>query len=625
MAGVKRILVLVLSLLFGLGLGAFLHSGLMFGFADLEVTWSAGSMLTLAHVTTLLVPLLLGALLASRLPRERLRSLAGPMTPLRWSLALALGPAVCQLVKSATGISQELLPTVSLLAGVLAAAILLRLLPRSPIRAGALQAAGGLATLGVLVALLSGLSAVSPAHDAVGELPPAPDGAPDIVLVSVDTLRADALDAPELELPALEFLAANGMRRPAALAPSPYTLPSHVSMLSGVSPLEHGCYSNFHLIPQGVDMVAEQLRRRGYHTRAVVSNAVLDRHCGVSQGFELYDDSRVLMSRVLLRTRNEMLRVTWMRWMPARRSVMERFLSHGYVGTAEVTTSRALDNLRELGRQERPFFFFLHYMEPHLPYTPDPSVRGSISGSPVPPFRFGQQPGSHPEMSAIAEALAAGEPQARSALDYYHKVYLEELLYLDRQLQPVLDQLRASGRPTVLLFTGDHGEHFGEYGLVAHGNSLHWPLLEVPWILWKSDGLPAGLQVPERPRLEDARRILFECAGLAPEGGAWPERWEHEVAHWQTPPEISLANGREKLIARYERRADGSIDFDEIRYFDLSADPREESNLADARPDQVRALLKAAIRYLEQAAAGEVQEIGDLQRAQLMALGYADS
>ena len=620
----KNLVSTVASLIFGLGLGALIQSALLFGFENFSATWNGAAILALVHLTLLLPVLLIGAFVVTRLPTDAKIGRLLQMSPLRWSLALALGPALSILLRDAAGLGKGFNPGWLFLVGIAVLAVLLRVLPRSPWRASWLAGIGTVFTLYLAASSFGGLSLGRSSQTSAAAPATPAAGTADIVLISVDTLRADALDAAGMQLPNLQSLAQSGARRSRALAPAPYTLPSHVSMLTGKTPMEHGCYSNFHSVPAEVETMAEILHARGYRTHAVVSNAVLNHETGVAQGFEAYDDSRVAMNAILLRARDSLRTGSWLRWMPQQRTIMGRLIGERIHAGAESTTRLAVKELRALREKEQPFFFFLHYMDPHMPYDPDPSVRGTLSGSPKPPHTFITGRGVHEEMDAIAELLPQRDERALATLAYYHQTYLEELLFLDRQLGSLLEEIRVSGRPTVLLFTADHGEHFGEFDLIAHGNSLHWPVLDVPWILWRSDGLPPGLQVPEVPRLEDAMPLLFEGAGLSPAGASTAARPEHAVAHWQTPPEISIVGERSKLVARYVKRPDGSFDFAEVRFFDLLEDPQELQNLAEARPEEVIVFLKLALRMLEAAPEGEMQEIGEVQRAKLQALGYAE-
>jgi choline-sulfatase len=177
---------------------------------------------------------------------------------------------------------------------------------------------------------------------------PAPTAAParpSILLVTLDTTRADAI-GPETT-PALEALAARGARFRQAYATAPETLPSHASILTGLYPAGHGVHENARVVPAAHPLAAEALQRAGYRTAAFVSSFVLARRFGLARGFEVYDDA-----------------------LPDGRS--ER--------TAAETTDRAL---AYLGTAEAaPRFLWVHYFDAHAPYQPAEPYRARFAAKP---------------------------------------------------------------------------------------------------------------------------------------------------------------------------------------------------------------------------------------------------
>ncbi len=180
--------------------------------------------------------------------------------------------------------------------------------------------------------------------------PPAPPPArPTLLLVTLDTTRADAL-APEADAavtPAFAALATRGLRFTQAYATAPMTLPSHASMLTGLYPAGHGVHENGRRLSDRIPLVAERLRELGYGTAAFVSGFPLERQFGLARGFELYDDD----------------------------------LGPGKVerGSRE-TTDRALAWLASA--DSRPLFIWVHYYDPHEPYAPPEPFRTWFPGDP---------------------------------------------------------------------------------------------------------------------------------------------------------------------------------------------------------------------------------------------------
>jgi arylsulfatase A-like enzyme/Tfp pilus assembly protein PilF len=204
---------------------------------------------------------------------------------------------------------------------------------------GARSRAGRLA----LAALLAGSAALGiPAQEPI---PPAPPRRPNLLLITLDTLRPDALGwvAGANATPALDRLAAGGFRFPAAVSPVPVTLPSHTSLLSGRIPRRHGVRDNGQLVGAGFPLLAEILRDAGYTTAAWVSGFPLDSEFGLDRGFAHYDDT----------------------------------LTHGRGGRLErpaaETTAAVL--AWAAAKPPEPWFLWVHYYDPHDPYEPPPEHR----------------------------------------------------------------------------------------------------------------------------------------------------------------------------------------------------------------------------------------------------------
>ncbi len=198
---------------------------------------------------------------------------------------------------------------------------------------------GTLTTAGLVFALLLMVSC----SDRQGQQPPAPVARPSILLVTLDTTRADAIGpgAKGLETPAFNALAARGRHFRQAYATVPETLPSHISMLTGLYPGGHGVHENARFLAADHALLAESLGRAGYRTAAFISSFVLSRRFGLSRGFAHYDDE-------LPGTANER--------------------------DADATTDRALAYLAEQD-SSTPLFIWVHYFDPHAPYEPPARFR----------------------------------------------------------------------------------------------------------------------------------------------------------------------------------------------------------------------------------------------------------
>lgn len=401
--------------------------------------------------------------------------------------------------------------------------VAVRAAPRIP-AAGRLAPVGWLFLLLVLQRVAVG-GTVPEAATVATTLPPAvaaPEASgPDVLLISIDTLRADAVVGrpADLALPNLDRLRAASLWADYALSSSNQTLPGHAGMLSGLDAMEHGLRENRDNLDPGIGFLSERFLESGWRTAAVISNAVIGRGFGFGRGFEVYDDSTVLSRGRARALADDLLARTWCallqkksRLMPLLDRTLVRAEKRAYRavalpadrGRGELTNSRALPLLDQLLEQPKPYFFFLHYMDPHGPYAaPAPFDGSRTAGLPLAePYRFKSEFGAgHSLLKKIEDGLAVGSQQAERAAAFCRALYLEEVAYLDRCLGEVLDRVERSGRPTVILFTADHGEHFGEYGLMEHSCSLYKELIRVPFFL-AAPGVEAG-RIDAVPQLRD--------------------------------------------------------------------------------------------------------------------------
>ena len=274
---------------------------------------------------------------------------------------------------------------------------------------------------------------------------------PNVLLITVDTLRADRLGAygyGAAATPHIDALAAAGARFPSALTHAPLTLPAHASLLTGLTPPRHGARDNGQALPAGVPTLAESFRAAGYATGAFVSGFPLDHRFGLARGFDEYDDR-------LPRGDD-----------PRRASYVER--------PGPDTTAAALRwiDARPAGR---PWFAWIHYFEPHAPYDPPPSLRAAFASRP----------------------------------------YDGEVAAVDVQVGAVLQRLQEAGRRagTLVLLTADHGESLGEHGEDTHGVFVYEATLRVPLIV-AGPGVPAGRAPAATARGIDAAPTLLDLAGL---------------------------------------------------------------------------------------------------------------
>jgi choline-sulfatase len=236
------------------------------------------------------------------------------------------------------------------------------------------EASGGRAVgLALAAGLLLGACERKPGPGAEASPAAAPAVRPSILLVTLDTTRADSIgpDARGVQTPAFDALAARGRLFRQAYTTVPETLPAHASMLTGLYPAGHGVHENARFVPEAHPLAAEVLRRAGYRTAAHVSSFVLARRFGLARGFDVYDDA-----------------------LPAGR--VER--------TAKETTDRALARLAEPSRL--PLFLWVHYFDPHHPYQPPEPYRSRYANAPY----LGEVAAMDAELGRLVQAFERQAP-----------------------------------------------------------------------------------------------------------------------------------------------------------------------------------------------------------------------
>lgn len=313
----------------------------------------------------------------------------------------------------------------------------------------------------------------------------APARPPDVVLVVVDTLRADHLGAYGFPLPTspqVDRFAAGAVVFERALAASSNTVPSHASLMTSRFVREHSVgWINGTTRLEDAETLAMRFREAGYETGAFVSNFVLRRASGLDAGFDVYDDEFAAAEA-------------------NRPDIYER--------KAEDTTARAFAWLA--GRGERPVFLFVHYQDPHGPYTPPPewlAPFGALERGESPALRVlagDTDPGGIPRYQALP---------GLDRLAQYRSRYAGEIAYFDASFARLLEALDARGGPNVVALTADHGESFGEGGFyLSHGHATTPDQAHVPFLL-RAPGLAPGRRSDPVHHV-DVAPTLLELAGL---------------------------------------------------------------------------------------------------------------
>jgi arylsulfatase A-like enzyme len=340
--------------------------------------------------------------------------------------------------------------------------------------------------------------------------------APNVLFVTLDTVRAHNVSVygySRRTTPNLERLAASGVCFTRAITPAPWTLPAHASMFTGRFPHELAVSWDRPLSTE-YPTLAGTLAREGYNTAGfIANNYCCQREFGLSRGFAHYEDfplsfGQLLLSSDLTRSVCNQPRVRSLVYRLGGRHPHDRLNRK----TAATITG---DFLNWLSRQDqRPFFAFLNYIDAHTPYLPPPPFDEQF-GPRRPPVDFSQ-----PSYEEMLDRSKLSPREIQGELDAYDGA----IAHIDEQLEVVFEGLRRLNRHnTLIVITSDHGELFGEHGLFCHGNSLYWPLLNVPLVMVWPGHLPAGTRVVRPVSLRDLPSTMVDllgCRERAPFPGA---------------------------------------------------------------------------------------------------------
>ncbi len=317
---------------------------------------------------------------------------------------------------------------------------------------------------------LAGFLAFSACSE-VSDSPPAPRN---VILVSVDTLRADALGAsgnPRAKTPNLDALAARGTYFRQAIAPVPRTTPALGSLLTGLWPKTHGSRDVGDPIGE-VTTLAERLQERGFTTLAMSTNSSAGPKQGLARGFDrfvTYDDLVEKLGDGLYRDLTA--------------------VSPDRPGWATATTDQALELAAE-APTDQPLFLWVFYFDPHFLYRPPSPWQDDVAAEECWQLyaEFQERPREAGQVFADVGGVAS------RALDACRRLYQAEVAYTDHEIGRLLEGLEAGGwlEDSLLVFTADHGENFGEGGLFfEHGASAHDAGLRVP-LIFAGPGVEAG-------------------------------------------------------------------------------------------------------------------------------------
>lgn len=462
-----------------------------------------------------------------------------------------------------------------------------------------------------------------------------PEGLPDVVLITIDTLRSDHLGVygySRETSPAIDRLARDGVVFDAAFSPAPRTSPSLASLMSGLPVKDHRVYALRIPLDPSIPTLGEVLQRAGYLTAGFCGQFNCSRKSGLGRGFDHYEDDFEGPET----------------WEEHAR------LGGGFHPTSEKRGAAIVDSalgwLEERGSGSAPVFAWLHLMDPHAGYAPPAPYREHFSGP---------SPFSHRSVLGKRIPLDRIHPQAKissvNRYDRYLNLYDAEIRYADEQLGRLFDDLRRKALydDALILLTSDHGEYMGESArhitYFGHGESLFDSELRIPLIVKLPDGRLGGTRRSNLVSLTEVMPGVLSVLGLsAPEGrptdGLWAgerESGEPDKAVFAQSPraqaDFSVRTRTHKLVFR------SGLDTGELtgalrrgetvkgRYwlYDLRSDPLEREPLGAEGEALARRLATKLAGWLASERVVELERAPDMLDDEetlrhLRALGYVD-
>ena len=427
-------------------------------------------------------------------------------------------------------------------------------------------------------------------NKAVAALPPAKKNSPNVILITLDTVRAESLGLygyNRKTSPELEKLARSGVVFDNAIAPAPWTLPTHASIFTGryakdlnfswTTPLD-GTYRT----------LSEELASNGYETAGFVANLEYClREVGLARGMIRYEDFPITPGQALLSG------------ALGRELATSAYVRRGldYHETLNRKTSEDLndDFLKWLTKRdkERPFFAFLNYYDAHEPLLPPEPFNGMFGPTkPTVPFEY----------DTNGVTLTDRKNWKAGELERFRNAYDSAIAYQDHYLGELFERLRQLGflENTLVIITSDHGESIGEHGIIGHGNSLYYETLHVPLLIIFPSRIPEGTRIGETVSLRTLPSTILEMVGAEENesfggGSLYPlimgEDWDSDVTQRYAMSEIREIPWIEIWLPAHEGKMYSIVD-EQYQYilngdgteefYDIEIDPNERKNLINS-------------------------------------------
>ncbi|MCB9916366.1 MAG: sulfatase [Planctomycetes bacterium] len=416
---------------------------------------------------------------------------------------------------------------------------------------------------------------------------PARAGQHNVVLILIDTLRADRLSSYGYGVetsPSMDALAARGVRYDHAYSSSPWTIPSTASVLTGMSPPEHGLgFTASYYLADSITTLAETFQAAGFTTGGIATNPLISPSRNFTQGFESFEVTNWSKSFKV----DEPIEA-WLR-----------------------------------ANVDKQFFYYIHYTDPHYPYLVTDESRAAVGAREEPADLL---PNSLANL--LPKWYADPSQPVQPLLDtnaYHSKLYDAQIMDVDRSIGRVLALLAELGVAdnTIVAVTSDHGEEFLDHGWSGHHAQLYDESVRVPLML-AGPGVPVGETAEVRVENRWLGGTLLRAVGVdVPAGFDGPDLLRGLDALAAAPPAVFQSNSQGWSANLAEHRAhehgmqhavlqddwrliwrnDNGRDVPEMNLYDLSRDPGSLNDLSQEQPERVEALRMSIRHWIDESSA----------------------
>jgi arylsulfatase A-like enzyme len=435
---------------------------------------------------------------------------------------------------------------------------------------------------------------------------PQPPQSPNVLIIIVDTLRADHLSPYGYSRdtsPYLTQLAQQGVLFETAIAPSSWTLPSHASMLTGLYPRQSRVQGDKDILSGNLPNLGDTMRNRGYRTAAFSANYQLfTRDHGFIHGFSRFEEYEQSIGGILEKVPLSKLILATL----SRYTTGEKFAYFGVKNapSADEVNENAVGWI-EGGRQ--PFFLVLNYFDLHEPTLPPEQYLHMFTSN----AKARKQNMYFPEKCTAYEVKPLCDPERPQFVD----VYDGSIRFVDQSIQTLfarLNELHVLDN-TIVVFTSDHGQEFGDHGIYGHGKSLYRQVIHVPLVFWKPGLVPSSVRVSTPVSTTDLSATILDLTAAdnkqALPGHSLAALWRsgEPVSGWPAPiSELAELHWFTEGVPNYNGPVDSIVtpDWHYIRQenkdllFDWKTDIDEAHDLCAAQPT-VCATMRTQIQTAE--------------------------